>query len=113
MTDTVLIARIYVITSEIISISWEMLSLPLGCHCHCGQGPAIMLRIARRARLAGGGSALSRRSLSSEVAEKTHPLRVCVVGSGPAGFYATKYLLKERADVRVDMLEALPTPYGA
>jgi protoporphyrinogen oxidase len=40
-------------------------------------------------------------------------VRVCVVGSGPAGFYATKYLLKERADVRVDMLEALPTPYGA
>lgn len=71
----------------------------------------VMLRIARRARLLGGGSALSRRLLSSEV-EVARPLRVCVVGSGPAGFYATKYLLKERADVRVDMIEALPTPYG-
>ncbi|CAH0476463.1 unnamed protein product [Peronospora belbahrii] len=38
--------------------------------------------------------------------------RVCVVGSGPAGFYATKYLLKEHAGVRVDMLEVLPTPFG-
>ncbi|RLN38550.1 hypothetical protein BBJ28_00013225 [Nothophytophthora sp. Chile5] len=38
--------------------------------------------------------------------------RVCVVGSGPAGFYATKYLLKEHAGVHVDMLEALPTPFG-
>ncbi|KAJ0396024.1 hypothetical protein ATCC90586_006288 [Pythium insidiosum] len=39
-------------------------------------------------------------------------LRVCVVGAGPAGFYAAKYLLKEHDDVYVDMLEALPTPYG-
>ncbi|RLN67476.1 hypothetical protein BBP00_00001584 [Phytophthora kernoviae] len=39
-------------------------------------------------------------------------LRVCVVGSGPGGFYATKYLLKEHTGVRVDMLEALPTPFG-
>ncbi|KAJ0393728.1 hypothetical protein P43SY_004929 [Pythium insidiosum] len=39
-------------------------------------------------------------------------LRVCVVGAGPAGFYAAKYLLKEHEDVYVDMLEALPTPYG-
>ncbi|KAG7401202.1 hypothetical protein PHYBOEH_002386 [Phytophthora boehmeriae] len=38
--------------------------------------------------------------------------RVCVVGSGPGGFYATKYLLKEHAGVHVDMLEALPTPFG-
>ncbi|KAJ0389616.1 hypothetical protein ATCC90586_010508 [Pythium insidiosum] len=40
-------------------------------------------------------------------------LRVCVVGAGPAGFYAAKYLLKEHDNVYVDMLEALPTPYGA
>ncbi|TMW57352.1 hypothetical protein Poli38472_003277 [Pythium oligandrum] len=40
------------------------------------------------------------------------PLRVCVVGAGPAGFYAAKYLLKEHEQVYVDMIEALPTPYG-
>lgn len=38
--------------------------------------------------------------------------RVCVVGSGPAGFYAAKYLLKDHPRVHVDMLEALPTPFG-
>ncbi|OWZ19090.1 NADPH:adrenodoxin oxidoreductase [Phytophthora megakarya] len=46
-------------------------------------------------------------------AASNSPLRrVCVVGSGPAGFYASKYLLKEHAGARVDMLEALPTPFG-
>lgn len=56
------------------------------------------------------GSGSWTRALSTDTtAEK---IRVCVVGSGPAGFYAAKYLLKENARVHVDMLEALPTPYG-
>jgi ferredoxin/flavodoxin---NADP+ reductase len=38
------------------------------------------------------------------------PLRVAVVGSGPAGFYAADYLLD--AGVRVDVIERLPTPWG-
>jgi ferredoxin/flavodoxin---NADP+ reductase len=38
------------------------------------------------------------------------PLRVAVVGSGPAGFYAADCLLA--ADVRVDVIERLPTPWG-
>ena len=38
--------------------------------------------------------------------------RVCIVGSGPAGFYTAKYLLKEHPDVKIDMLDALPTPFG-
>jgi ferredoxin--NADP+ reductase len=40
-------------------------------------------------------------------------MRVAIVGSGPAGFYAAEALLK-RADVQtdVDMFERLPTPYG-
>jgi ferredoxin--NADP+ reductase len=37
-------------------------------------------------------------------------LRVAVVGSGPAGFYAADCLLS--ADVAVDLLERLPTPWG-
>src|ERR1051326_7763912 len=41
------------------------------------------------------------------------PLRVAVVGSGPAGFYATGALLaSEDPPVEVDMLERLPTPWG-
>ena len=42
-------------------------------------------------------------------------LRVAIVGSGPAGFYAAERLFRaERLGVqaRVDMLERLPTPYG-
>src|SRR5512144_127517 len=41
------------------------------------------------------------------------PLRVAVVGSGPAGFYAADALLKsDDPDVAVDMIERLPTPWG-
>jgi ferredoxin/flavodoxin---NADP+ reductase len=57
-----------------------------------------------------------------------NPLRVAIVGSGPAGFYAAEHLLKKRpaADpngsgreaeepgpyVEVDMFDRLPTPFG-
>jgi len=40
------------------------------------------------------------------------PLRVAVVGSGPAGFYAAGALLGADAPVEVDMIERLPTPWG-
>src|SRR3954469_21152311 len=40
----------------------------------------------------------------------SEPLRVAVVGSGPAGFYAAGALLA--AEAQVDMIERLPTPWG-
>jgi ferredoxin--NADP+ reductase len=41
------------------------------------------------------------------------PVRIAVIGSGPAGFYAAGHLLKDSAGlVEVDMLERLPTPWG-
>jgi ferredoxin/flavodoxin---NADP+ reductase len=40
------------------------------------------------------------------------PLRVAVVGSGPAGFYAAGHLLSTDVPVEVDMIERLPTPWG-
>src|SRR3990172_554571 len=40
------------------------------------------------------------------------PLRVAVVGSGPAGFYAAGRLLASDVPVEVDMIERLPTPWG-
>lgn len=64
---------------------------------------------ARSQRVLGASLA---RSFSASASAVAPPRRVCVVGSGPAGFYATKYLLKEHAGARVDMLEALPTPFG-
>jgi adrenodoxin-NADP+ reductase len=55
----------------------------------------LRLQVARRASgVAAGG------------------VRVCVVGSGPAGFYSAKYLLKEVPTARVDVLERWPTPFG-
>ncbi|HEU4369727.1 MAG TPA: FAD-dependent oxidoreductase [Methylomirabilota bacterium] len=41
------------------------------------------------------------------------PLRVAIVGAGPAGFYVAEHLLR-RGDlvVDVDMFDRLPTPYG-
>jgi len=40
------------------------------------------------------------------------PAQIAVVGSGPSGFYAAEALLKADPDLRVDMLERLPTPFG-
>ena len=40
------------------------------------------------------------------------PLRVAIVGSGPAGFYAAGALLGGETPVEVDMFERLPTPWG-
>src|SRR5262245_59009515 len=43
----------------------------------------------------------------------TNPLRVAIVGAGPAGYYAADHLLKqEGVVVEVDMIDRLPTPYG-
>jgi ferredoxin--NADP+ reductase len=40
------------------------------------------------------------------------PLRVAVIGSGPAGFYAASALLAADPPAEVDMIERLPTPWG-
>jgi ferredoxin/flavodoxin---NADP+ reductase len=41
------------------------------------------------------------------------PIRIAVIGSGPAGFYTAGHLLKDPAGpFEVDMLERLPTPWG-
>ncbi|HEX6653079.1 MAG TPA: FAD-dependent oxidoreductase [Thermoleophilaceae bacterium] len=44
------------------------------------------------------------------------PLRVAIVGSGPAGFYAAGHLLKSKSHpdlcAQVDIFDRLPTPWG-
>jgi ferredoxin--NADP+ reductase len=42
----------------------------------------------------------------------TLPLRVAVVGAGPAGIYASDILTKNDPEVTVDIFDRLPTPYG-
>jgi len=44
---------------------------------------------------------------------KRRPLRVAIIGSGPAGFYAADAFFKQKAvAVEVDIFDRLPTPYG-
>ncbi|XP_023129168.1 NADPH:adrenodoxin oxidoreductase, mitochondrial [Amphiprion ocellaris] len=38
--------------------------------------------------------------------------KVCIVGSGPAGFYTAQHIIKARQDVEVDIYERLPVPFG-
>ena len=39
-------------------------------------------------------------------------VNVAIVGSGPSAFYTADALIKSEADVRIDMIERLPTPFG-
>jgi ferredoxin--NADP+ reductase len=50
--------------------------------------------------------------MSSELGTGQRPLRVAIVGSGPSGFYAASALLKSEINVKVDMFDRLPAPYG-
>ncbi|KAM6473341.1 NADPH:adrenodoxin oxidoreductase, mitochondrial isoform 1-T1 [Liasis olivaceus] len=38
--------------------------------------------------------------------------RICIVGSGPAGFYTAHHLLKHHKLTQVDIYEKLPVPFG-
>ncbi|MBT6094081.1 MAG: FAD-dependent oxidoreductase [Rhodospirillaceae bacterium] len=40
------------------------------------------------------------------------PIRVAIIGSGPAGFYTASALLKTCPNCEIDIIERLPTPYG-
>lgn len=51
------------------------------------------------------GRALYSTSLNTEV-------KICVIGSGPAGFYASQHLVKHIPSVKIDIYEKLPVPFG-
>jgi ferredoxin/flavodoxin---NADP+ reductase len=40
------------------------------------------------------------------------PYSVAIVGSGPAGFYCAEAICKKAPEVRIDLIDRLPTPYG-
>jgi ferredoxin--NADP+ reductase len=54
--------------------------------------------------------------MSDPLGTTHNPLRIAVIGSGPAGFYAAGHLLKSKSHpdlaVEVDMYDRLPTPWG-
>ena len=48
-----------------------------------------------------------------DVGTPENPLRVAIVGAGPAGLYTAGHLIKQKDfAVEVDMLDKLPTPFG-
>ena len=49
----------------------------------------------------------------SQVGSESNPVRVAIIGAGPAGFYTAERLFKEKdLVVEIDMYDRLPTPYG-
>ena len=49
----------------------------------------------------------------SATGDPSSPLRVAIVGAGPAGFYTAQALLQQdEIPVEVDLFDALPTPFG-
>lgn len=42
----------------------------------------------------------------------SRPLRVAVIGAGPAGIYASDLLIKSGIEVEVDLFERMPAPFG-
>ncbi|MBA2490313.1 MAG: NADP oxidoreductase [Gammaproteobacteria bacterium] len=50
--------------------------------------------------------------MTDQIGTEQNPLRAAIIGSGPSGFYATEALLKSGLDVRIDMFERLPAPFG-
>jgi ferredoxin/flavodoxin---NADP+ reductase len=50
--------------------------------------------------------------MHSALGTPENPLRVAIVGSGPAGFYAAGQLLNSEAVVTVDVFDRLMTPWG-
>ena len=77
----------------------------------------VLLRICKdvlsiHQSMPGGMEHCARRAASRDEAVSDR-LRVAIVGSGPAGFYAAEALLKRTGIVvDVDMFDRLPTPYG-
>ncbi|GAA5045098.1 FAD-dependent oxidoreductase [Nocardia callitridis] len=48
----------------------------------------------------------------TEQSAATRPLRIAIVGAGPAGIYAADALMKSDAEVSIDLFERMPAPFG-
>lgn len=73
---------------------------------------ARSLYCTSRAINGNGNSQVGRsRRYASQIAPH-RPLRIGIVGSGPAGFYAASKLMQKIEDVYIDMYEQLPAPFG-
>uniref|UniRef100_A0A2K5DQD6 NADPH:adrenodoxin oxidoreductase, mitochondrial n=1 Tax=Aotus nancymaae TaxID=37293 RepID=A0A2K5DQD6_AOTNA len=64
--------------------------------------------LPRTRPLSAGSTPSFRHQFSTQ--EKTP--QICVVGSGPAGFYTAQHLLKQHPQAHVDIYEKQPVPFG-
>uniref|UniRef100_A0A914W810 NADPH:adrenodoxin oxidoreductase, mitochondrial n=1 Tax=Plectus sambesii TaxID=2011161 RepID=A0A914W810_9BILA len=78
-----------------------------GAQCQLLRAPSI--RIAMRRLVAGRRSWHGWRRFSSSTAQ---PVRIAVVGSGPAGFYVAGSLLRQLPAATVDIFDKQPVPFG-
>lgn len=46
------------------------------------------------------------------MADESRPLRVAIVGAGPAGIYAANALMESGTEVSIDLFERMPAPFG-
>ncbi len=51
-------------------------------------------------------------SAGAAAAGPVPPLSIAIVGAGPGGFYTAAAILKSGAEAAVDIIDALPTPFG-
>ncbi|XP_016846845.2 NADPH:adrenodoxin oxidoreductase, mitochondrial [Anolis carolinensis] len=68
----------------------------------CRRGPSLRFLLPK-----GSVAGIKRLLVSAEVIP-----RICIVGSGPAGFYTAQHLLKHHKQAQVDIFEKLPIPFG-
>lgn len=53
-----------------------------------------------------------KRSFATSINTADNKKKVCIVGAGPAGFYAAQHLIKNLPNCYVDIVEKLPVPFG-
>ena len=79
-----------------IDLASDVPRLYLRSSCHGNPGPDVY-----------------KRQVMSPLGTAAQPLRVAIIGAGPAGFYAAERLFKEtELVIEVDLYDRLPTPFG-
>ncbi|KAK4193674.1 hypothetical protein QBC35DRAFT_479908 [Podospora australis] len=78
-------------------------------------GPRALTKWSRVLTPSRLGALISSRNTSTThgtVTRDGKPFRLAVIGSGPAGFYTAYRAMSKIQDIKVDMYEALPVPFG-
>ncbi|KAG4078839.1 hypothetical protein HA402_007389 [Bradysia odoriphaga] len=53
-----------------------------------------------------------RKTFATSALSSENKKKICIVGAGPAGFYAAQHLIKNLPNCYVDIVEKLPVPFG-